>query len=130
MNEVITFPDAEALTVQYLLTVGTGAHISSDVPDPRPDLLVTVLRAGGTRRNLISDSPMLIVQAWASTKGAAHDLCQLVRAHIHAMAGTKVNGVWAYKVTEVGGPAYLPDPDTNTPRYQITVQLHLRGTAI
>lgn len=130
MTELIVFADAESLTVQQLKVALTNAHISSDVPTPLPDPLVTIQRVGGAVQNLVTDAPVLIVQAWSKDKATAHDLCMLARAHIHAMPGTTVNGTWVYKVTEVGGPGYFPDPDTSTPRYQFTVQMRTRGTAI
>lgn len=130
MTELIVFDDAEAMAVQYLIPLLTDAHISSDVPDPIPDQLVTVQRVGGTTQNLVTDAPLLIFQSWAKNKPDAYDLCKLVRAHVNAMPGTTVNGIWVYKVTEAGGPAYLPDPDTNTPRYQFTAQVRLRGISI
>lgn len=130
MTELIVFADAEALTVQHLKAALTTAHISSDVPAPLPDPLVTIQRVGGPRQNLVTDGAVLIIQAWSKDKATAHDLCMLARAHIHAMPGTTVGSTWVYKVTEVGGPGYLPDPDTNTPRYQFTVQLRTRGTAV
>jgi hypothetical protein len=127
---LIAFEDAEAVAVQHLLTVLTDVHVSTDVPSTRPSQFVTVERAGGVRRNLISDSAVLIIQAWADNKPDAYDLVKLVRAHVHAMPGAFVDGVWVYRVDEIAGPGYVPDPDTNTPRYQFTVQLHLRGTQL
>lgn len=127
---LIAFEDAEEVAVKHLMAVLTGVHVSTDVPSPRPAQLVTVLRAGGTRRSLIADSPILIFQAWASNKPDAFDLVKLARAHVHAMPGSFVNDVWVYRVDEVAGPGYMPDPDTNTPRYQFTVQMHLRGTQL
>lgn len=130
MTELIAFEDAEALTIQHLASVVTDAHVSSDVPSPIPALLVTVERAGGSRQDLVTDAPLLIIQAWASTKPDAYDLIKVVRAHVHAMRGAYINGVQVYRVTEAAGPAFLPDPDTNSPRYQITVQLRLRGNPL
>lgn len=130
MTELIVFDDAEALAIGYLSGVLTGTLISSDVPAPRTGPVVTVLRAGGNRQNLISDGALLVFQAWADTKEEAYDLIKLVRAHVHAMPGNSINGTWVYKVTEASGPIYLPEPDDKTPRYQFTAQLRLRGTAI
>lgn len=131
MTELIVFDDAEALTIQHLLTVVSDAHISSDAPAPLPARLVTIQRVGGTKQNLVTDGPLLIIQTWSKDKGDAYDLCKLVRAHIDAMPGNSVAGTWVYKVTEVGGVAYFPDPDSRDyARYQFTVQLRLRGSSI
>lgn len=125
---LIVFQDAEALLVQYLATI-TDAHVSTDVPDPRPDTFVTVQRAGGGMANLITDAPVLIIQAWAQSKEDAYDLCKLIRAHVNALAR---NGLvdWANRVDEAAGPGYLPDPDSETPRYQLTIQILVRGEQI
>lgn len=131
MTEIITFPDAEALTVLHLMSVVTGAYVSSDAPDPLPARLVTIQRVGGTKQNLVTDAPLLIIQAWSRDKGDAYDLCKLVRAHVDAMPGNTYSGTWVYGVTEVGGVAYFPDPvNTDYARYQFTVQMRTRGTAI
>lgn len=128
--EIIAFPDAEGIAVTYLKSALTGTTVSTKIPNPRPAKLVRVTRVGGRRRDLITDSANLTFECWDTTTVAAFALCRLVRAHINAIEGTEVNGEWVYRVTEIGGPAFFPDPDTDYPRYQFTVALDLRGGAI
>lgn len=130
MTELITFPDVELLMVQHLDAVLNDAYVCTDVPDPRPAVIVTIQRVGGIRRNLVTDTALMSIQAWAPNKAGSYDLLKLVRAHIHAMPGNQISGSWIYKVVEVGGPIFLPDPESEAPRYQFTVQVWTRGTKI
>lgn len=129
-TEVIAFPDAEALVIAYLKTKIAGVTVSTKVPSPRPNKLIKVTRVGGSKLRLNADSPMLTFECWAATSIEASDLCRLARAYVDAMAGEKINGVWVFKVREVGGPAYFPDPDTDLPRYQFSVAIDTKGAAL
>jgi hypothetical protein len=94
------------------------------VPNPRPSIFLVVRRVGGPRRNLVTDEPMVAVEAWADSDENAHDLIQQARAVLHAAIGTA--GI--YRVTEISGPGNLPDPVSDQPRYTQTFQVALRGT--
>jgi hypothetical protein len=124
------FDDAEALVVQHLTGVLTGVLVTTDVPENKPDTFLTVQRIGGIQQNRVMDGPLLVFQAWANTKADAYDLAKLARAYVFAMPGNSYSGTWVYKVSEVGGVGYLPDPDSSLPRYQFTVQMRTRGTAL
>lgn len=128
--EVIVFPDAEAVAITYLKAAIPNLAISTKVPTERPDKFVKVTRVGGTKARLNADSAMLVFQCWDKTTVLAHDLCALVRAHVHAMAGSDDTAEWVYRVVEVGGPAYFPDPQTDSPRYQFTVAIDLKGESL
>ena len=132
-TEVIAFPDAEALAISYLkskLSAVTGLKVVTKIPDPRPTKLIKVTRVGGTKLRLNADSPVLVFECWAPTSVEASDLAKYARAYVNAMAGEKVNGVWVYRVREVGGPVYFPDPDTDSPRYQFSVAIDTKGVAL
>lgn len=129
-TEVIVFPDAEALAVTYLKAKMTGVTIATKVPDPRPSKLIKVTRVGGSKLRLNADSPVLAFECWGSTSVEASDLAKYARAYVDAMSGETVNGVWVFKVREVGGPAYFPDPDTDSPRYQFSVAIDTKGVAL
>jgi len=135
MADVIVFPDAVAAVVDYLtaeLAVREPtAVVRTRVPNPVPALLVTVRRLGGERRNLVVDAPQVEVACWADDDAGtgeedAHDLAQLCRGLVNAMAYTGD----AYRVDEFAGPALLPDPvDLSRPRYVQTFEIALRGHA-
>lgn len=127
MAELVVFPDAVAIACTYLTDELAGTAATSRVPFTRPDEFVTVRRVGGVRRNLVVDEATLAVEAWAATDEDAHDLAQRCRALLHALPGQSVNGSFVYRVDEVGGPASLPDPDSDQPRYTFTAALAARG---
>jgi hypothetical protein len=131
--EVILYPDAALTIIGYLRSElaarADTATVGTRVPDIRPDRFVRVERVGGVRTNLVTDSALVTVECWAATEAAAVQLGQLVRALIFAAEGTTQTGVVIYQVTEVGGLAHLPDPDTEHERYVFTTQIGLRGTA-
>src|SRR5690606_15009119 len=97
--------------------------VRGKVPDPRPDSFVTVRRTGGVRQSMVSDAAQLTVECWASSDEAAHDLAQTCRAILLALSGSTVDDVPVYRVSEVGGPALLPDPLSGQPRCTFTVLL-------
>lgn len=130
----VLFPDAEEVVVGFLRGAlddrGDTAEVATRVPNPRPSRLVLVRRLGGPRLNLVADDPQIGVECWDGDTATAHDLAQVCRALIHTMTGRAVDGVPVYRVAELAGPANLPDPLSDQPRYVFTVQIAMRGTAM
>jgi hypothetical protein len=124
--ETIVFPDAVQLVCDHLRTRLATIPVGSQVPTDRPATFVRIVRVGGVRRNLVTDEATLTIEAWAATEQAAHDLSQLARAYVHAMLG----GGDVYRVTEFSGPALLPDPLSDLPRYSFTVAIATVGGAV
>lgn len=123
---VVVFPDAAAAVtgrLADLLDVPTDVR----VPNPRPEEFILVRRVGGTRRDIVTDEATITIEAWAQDEAAAHDLAQLARAYVHAMAGSAEGDVRVYRVGEFAGPASLPDPDSAQSRYTLTVTVAVRG---
>lgn len=125
MIEAIVFPDAVELVCDELRARLDTVHVGSQVPTTRPTSFVRVTRVGGVRRSLVADEATLTVESWASTEQAAHDLNQLCRAYLYAMPGDG----FVYRITEIGGPAFLPDPDSDQPRFSFTAAVVTRGDA-
>ena len=132
--ETIVFPDATLATVTLLRSgltaLASTATVGAIVPNPRELPFVTVRRLGGVKRNLVVDSATVTVECWAAQDEDAHDLAQLCRALIHAAQGTTVGAVQVYQTAEIGGPASLPDPDSNDSRYVATYEIGTRGSAV
>ncbi len=128
MTEVIVFPDTVALVVTHLGD-NLDEPVYSRIPNPRPAEFVTVQRTGGPRRNLVTDEAQITVDSWAQTPAEAHDLAQLARAYINSLPGQQVDGVAIYKSDELAGPADLPDPLSDQPRYSQSFAISARGTA-
>jgi hypothetical protein len=129
MNEVVLFPDVEALLVR-VLPERVGVDVSTKVPNPRPASFVRVKRVGGSRPNRVTDSAIVVVECWAADDVAASDLGRLTEAHVFALAQTSHDGDFVRRVREVGGLQSFPDPVSESPRYQFTVSLDTRGVAL
>lgn len=129
MTIPIVFPDAAATTTT-LLGDALGVETTTKVPNPRPDEFILVRRVGGTKRDQVIDDASLAIEAWSTTEAEAHDLLQLARAHLHASVGVSIDGQTIYRVQEFAGPASLPDPLSQTPRYTLTAAVTVKGEAI
>lgn len=125
-DDLWVFPDGEQLVIDWLRD-RLDVPVEPKVPNPRPASWVKVTRVGGPRRDLVTDHPMLVVEAWDDDDADARDLLQLARAHVDAMRGQVIDDVTVYGITEVGGPANLPDPTSDQPRWTFTVQVAIRG---
>lgn len=126
MGDPIEFPDAERIVIDFL-TPRVGVPVSLRVPNPRPASFVTVQRVGGPRLNLVADNATLAIEGWAASPTAAKTVLGVARAHVLAMGNQAVGDVPVYRVNEIGGPAYLPDPDSDQSRYTLTVEVAMRG---
>jgi hypothetical protein len=103
-----------------------GVTVAGRPPRDMPDKLVVVSRIGGPFDHPVMDVPTVRVQAWAATEALAHDLCQSARSLIWSLRGTRLNNVTVYNVEEFAGPAWLPDPDTDRPRFEATFSIRHR----
>lgn len=132
-NETIVFPDLEAILVDHIAdeldVFGDTASVSVTVPSVRPSRFVTIRRTGGPRRDLVTDTVQVTVEAWAQTGSGALALAQLVRGIINALPGQTISGVAVYRVQEASGPGLLPDPSSNQMRYSYTTAIDARGSA-
>jgi hypothetical protein len=104
----------------------TGVTIVGRVPRIYPDRLVVIKRGGGVFDWPVTDTPMVEVEVWDLTETAAYQLAASVRARIHSLQGGALNGVAIYRVDEFGGPAWLPDPNTDKPRWVFTLSIRHR----
>lgn len=132
-SPVVLFPDAVDVVTGYLATElasrAESAPVHSQIPSTRPSRFVLVRRVGGPRRDLVTDLPLLTVEAWGEDEGDAIDLLGLCRGLIGALRGSVQSGVTVYRVNEVGGPGWLPDPVSDHPRFTLTVEIGMRGVA-
>lgn len=80
-------------------------------------------------RDVVTDVARLTVECWNSAgKVEAERDAQTVREALLALPGRLLgDGIKIHLVTEVAGPSDSPDPDTTTPRYVFTHEVHVRG---
>lgn len=129
--ELILFGDIEDALRRTLIddlnAFGRPCPVYITIPNPRPSEFVIVRRIGGARINLVTDSAQVSIEAYAPTAGRAHSLIQTARTLITAMRGRTIDGQLIHRVVEYGGPALLPDPDSDHARYVITADVEYRG---
>lgn len=134
MAPPVIFPNAAAVCTTFLrsalATRGQNVTVATRIPNPRPDRLVVAHRIGGPRRNAVVDDAMISFECWAPTHAAAHDLAALVRALVFSMRGQTIASTSVYRVIETAGPADVPDPTSQVPRYVWTATVSVRGRAL
>ena len=119
--------DVEGVLIALLRAALPGVHVSTRIPAQRPSRHVKVTRAGGNRRNLVQERPLLIIECWGPDSVAAFDLAADAWSAIDAANGTVVNGVPIDLPRDsLASPINMPDPDTSSPRYQFTAQPYAR----
>lgn len=136
--EVIEMPDAEEtlrLFVQAEMTASgpwATRKAFTKIPNPRPDVFVRILRAGGIPRSLVVDAPTLVVEAWADVESDAAALANFCRGRIMAAgrAGS-MGAVTVYDdIVEYSGPRNTPDPEIGQSRYSFTHEIPMRGVVV
>lgn len=129
---VVTFANAPALVIAYLKPLVSPLVVKHDVPNPRPDTFIRVLRTGGSSNTgggsaAPLDLAQLTVESWAPDSDTAEANAQTVRHHINNLVGLSLSGHAVYKVVELSGPGELPDPLSNSRRSTWSVQVWIRG---
>lgn len=124
-------PDAERLVVTYLrahpdVVALAGTRVSTELPPEPTYPAATVSRIGGNPSIAgYLDVATLEVSAWAATKGAARTLAAAAEAALLDMVGTHALGV-VTGVRPIGvGVHWLPDEETDMPRYRFTVEAYI-----
>jgi len=129
----IVFADTTWLVVDAIrdgFTIqGLAVIVDNEVPDDATRYVV-VRRQGGPRLDQFRDAAQIRVESIAPTKTEAHDNAQVARAYIQAMRGSVRHGTAIYRIDELAGPAELPDPISQLPRYVFTEVVHTRGRAL
>lgn len=134
MTQPIAFPDIESALVPWLRSQlsarGDTVRVGTKMPTNRPPRMVRVVpRLGGTLRDFKTDRPRLVIECHSDDEIAAADLARTVRALVGSAAGGWIGDVWCDRVDDAG-LAFSPDPDTGSPRYLLTVELHVSGSPL
>lgn len=118
--------DLVGSVIIWMRPLVTPVPVVARVPRERPESFLVVHRLGGPRVPPVIDNPTVGLEAWGKTQDQAWALIQQGRALIWSLQGGTVNGIAVYRVEEFAGPAWLPDPDTDTPRYTVTLSIRHR----
>jgi hypothetical protein len=121
--EIVVAPDVEAVVVAGLAAGLPGVTVATNVPNSRPVKLVRVRRRGGPRRDVVLETPLLLVDCWAAEEVVASDLARLAAGVFASLQGQTVAGSHITHAEILGGPSNDPDPDSASPRYSFTGQL-------
>lgn len=105
--------NAEDAIVAHL-AASLPVAVFREVPRDRPDSFVTVERTGGALNELVRDSALLAVQAWAATPKAARELAYQCRDAL--TCAVERDSVFSVSVTSLYNDA---DTDSGSPRYQL-----------
>lgn len=122
MTQVV-YPAAEKAVVQILRNAGLRAHVVPPRTVTAP--YIRVARVGGIESNLITDSALVTISAYAKDPVAASEVIGKARAALRAARATRVGDIWVRWWNEAAGPSLYPDPDTTLHRYQMTGQINL-----
>lgn len=122
---MVKFIDTEQWLINYLTERLVNVPVSSSRLTATK--MVRIERTGGAALLRGTDEPTFVVEAYDGTKGKAVTLLNTVRSLLHALPRERTyQGTAIYSYDEVGGVAYLPDPLHDSPRYTVTVSLHIR----
>ncbi len=124
MVQTLAFPDIEDLLSSHLGTV-LGVPVGTRMASV--STFVRVLRTGGPAPTRVTDSPQVTIEAYHSLESGALALLGRARRALADLPGTVIDG-WSVKsVTELGGPANLPNPTTEYHRYTYSAVVQIRG---
>lgn len=136
-SPAVLYPDTTSVVVAYLqaaLNADTthafadGTVVRTREPNPFTTPLVTARRVGGPDA-IVTDRPRIDLQIWHDSEAEAIDLANLTRAHMLAIPGVR-SGVTVYRADTFSGPSLIWDEDRNLPRYLLTFELVVRGSAL
>lgn len=114
-----SFVDAEEAVAAFFRprVVLLGGRSVSEVPNPRPEILVRSWRTGGAAVNRRLDAPIVTTQVWHVSKTDAAELAGELRTWFYS--------AWGRRMQEVSGLYYDPDPASEADRYTWSTQLWL-----
>jgi len=123
-------PDAELVDpveiVRTFLASKVTIPVRVRVPSPRPDAFLTVSRSGGPVVNRVLEEPLLTVQAWGKSIADASDTASAIKSAF-LNDYTEMPLVRRVQILSVYDD---PDPESEQPRYTVSVRLTVRARRI
>lgn len=120
------FPYVVDVVQDYLAGELPSVRVATKVPKERPNRLViiTTVPAGPSQKPRYLSTRRVVLQCWDTTESAAGNLAETVR---DLMLEAPFEHIGIRRTTVVGEPARFDDATSNTPRFQLTVDLLLRA---
>ena len=106
--------------------------ISTSIPDHKPPLFFRVVATGGSERDIVTDSPIVVLEAFALRESQARDAIDMALARLQ-LAARKGNlgGETCYGMEVAALPQNFPLPSVPThKRYILTIAPALRRRAV
>jgi len=118
-------PDVDAALISFLanhasLTSLHGGRVGTKLGTAFPAVRVTNLGAQWSQP--WETRPEFQVECWGDTQGEANLLARTVRAVIPELRGPVASGYVTAAITTLD-PRWMPDPDTNRPRYLMQAEI-------
>lgn len=115
------------------VTMQTGS-LGTKLPtaDPKPAEFGRLFTPGGVPRDLVTDTPTLVVEGYAKKEQRARDLCAYMIAIIEAAGRAgELGGVTCYNAAAISLPANLPHPQLPGHfRFTAMISVDLRRSAV
>lgn len=124
----MSWPSAEKALVAYL-SAETGTPTATKIPENLETLpkFIRVARGPGTD-DLITDAPLIDIEAFATEYGAAGDLAEQIRTAMHRLSGSKAGNVLIDRVRTVSSPMWLDYRNPATNRFVASYRIEYRQT--
>lgn len=110
-----------------LLVTTTAQDDTNRTTAKRPGY-VRLRRLPGARAGVVTDDAMFTFEAYDDDEAEAEEVAELIRAILYE--APYADGSPIYLTTEVSGPQFLPDPETEMSRYTQTATVRLRGAVV
>lgn len=104
--------NVEAYVASYLRGALDGVEVRSRIPDPRPDRIVVVSRAGGGRLNALQDRPGVHLVIYGGSEWETSELASEVGDLMEAL--NRSDAAFLDGVALVSEESMRSDPDTQT----------------
>lgn len=106
--------------------------IATVIPDTKPSIFFRVVATGGSERDLVTDAPIVVLEAFAKRESQARDAINMALARLQ-LAARKGNlgGETCYGLAVAALPQNYPLPSVPThKRYILTIAPALRRRAV
>lgn len=126
---LLVFPDSEelfraAIAADVSEVLGSTIPASTKVPGTRPQEFLVVRRIGGSRRDLVTDVPVIQIEAWATKESRASRIANIAQALMQGYV--EVGGYSVGLEDEIVGPTSYPDGSQQA-RYTASYAMAVRG---
>ncbi|MBD8218202.1 hypothetical protein IFU40_06090 [Microbacterium sp. CFBP 13617] len=116
------FTDTEAEVIAFI-DERVDPPVSLRVPSPRPSNFVRVWGSGGDGLNRIVDDVQLTIEVWAEDDADAAALALRIRD----LLLQEYAAMPLVRRVDATRPYFIPDPDSEVPRYRFTARLRVRA---